>query len=102
MILYVAVEKYSMHDYLFFLFLPAAARYLLTSWACGRGGKFSDKFLKKFDNSFRVNKGLRNPLRLKLLFFVIGNYCISYAEYGDGISSRPWFLISLFYPDMIS
>jgi len=29
MTLYIIVEKHSMHDYLFFLFLPAATRYLL-------------------------------------------------------------------------
>jgi hypothetical protein len=36
------------------IFCPKAlntARYLLTSWAFGRGGKFSDELIKKkFDN----------------------------------------------------
>jgi len=38
------IANFQTTDSIFFPFLPVAALYPLTSWACGRGGRFYNEF----------------------------------------------------------
>ena len=55
-------------DSTFLPFLPATARYLSLREHAGVEGSFQIYFQKKFDNSFRVNKALRDPYTRKTYF----------------------------------
>ena len=65
MILYVAVEKHAVHDYILFLLFCQRPPDICCFAACGRGRKFSDELVKKkFDNSFRVSHFIESLVHL--------------------------------------